>query len=85
MAKAIVETEFGRLQQKRVDGKPTWFFECPGCGTWGPLSDDHLHGRESIDHASHGCTAGYHETHNFVAAYPGVFGGEVHGGASKAT
>jgi hypothetical protein len=39
----------------------------------GALDDDQLHGRVSIDHASHGCPAGYHETHNFVAAYPVVF------------
>jgi hypothetical protein len=75
----IVETEFGRLQQFLVDGKPMWFFECPGCGEWGPLGDAELHGRSSIDHASHGCPAGYHETHNFVAAYPAVFGRGVQG------
>jgi hypothetical protein len=69
----MVETKFGRLQQGIVDGKPTWFFECPGCGEWGPLADEQLDGRMSIDHASHGCPAGYHETHNFVAAYPEVF------------
>jgi len=81
MTNEIVETEFGRLQQTLVNGKLGWWFECPGCGEWGPLSDDHLHGRESIDHASHGCPAGYHETHNFVAAHPEVFGqaGEVGG------
>jgi hypothetical protein len=76
----IVETEFGRLQQILVDGEPMWFFECPGCGAWGPLGVEELNGRSSIDHASHGCPAGYHETHDFVAAYPAVFGQEVHGG-----
>lgn len=75
----IVEAKFGRLQQVLIDGKPRWRFECPGCGTWGPLDDDQLHGRVSIDHASHGCPVGYHETHNFVAAYPVVFG-RVQGG-----
>ena len=75
MTNDIVETEFGRLQQiLSDDGKLRWWFECPGCGEWGPLSEDHLHGRESVDHASHGCPAGYHKTHNFVAAHPEVFG-----------
>jgi hypothetical protein len=77
----IVETEFGRLQQiLSDDGKLRWWFECPGCGEWGPLSDDHLHGRESVDHASHGCPAGYHKTHDFVAAHPLVFENGTEGG-----
>ena len=80
----IVETEYGRLQQRIVDGKPGWWFECPGCGAWGPLSDAHLHGRESIDHESHGCPAGYHETHNFVEAYPAIFGQGIEGGEATA-
>lgn len=67
----IVETEFGRLRRVIRDGEPTWLLECPGCGQWGGLDDDQLHGQVSVDHAAMGCSGGYHETHDFAAALDG--------------
>ncbi len=64
----IATTEFGRLRRSSVDGEPKVILECPGCGTWGELDDDQLHGKVSVDHASDGCSGGYHETHDFAAA-----------------
>ena len=62
----IVETKFGRLRAVNRDGSRTWLLECPGCGEWGALDDDQLHGRVSVDHAADGCKGGYHETHDFA-------------------
>lgn len=65
-----VETPFGIMGKRIIDGDPVWSLRCPGCGTWGLLDDDQLHGRISVDHAADGCTGGYHETHNFAAELP---------------
>lgn len=68
-----VETPLGRFRLVAAYLKgdhPTedsWTFECPGCGTWAYLDDDQWHGRVSVDHASMGCTGGYHETHDYAA------------------
>jgi hypothetical protein len=64
----IRTTPLGRFRKVRRDDVETWLFECPGCGTWGQLDDDQMHGRVSADHASAGCPGGYHETHDFAAA-----------------
>lgn len=60
------ETSFGRLRRVSRDDDTRWLLECPGCGEWGGLDDDQLHGRVSVDHASMGCIGGYHETHDFA-------------------
>jgi hypothetical protein len=71
----IVETPHGRLRRLATsDGEPhrsygrtfEWELECPGCGVWGLLDEDQLHGRVSVDHSADGCSGGYHETHNFA-------------------
>jgi len=62
------DTEFGLLRRVNRDGIPTVLLACPGCGEWGTLDDDQLHGRISVDHAFDGCPAGYHEMHDFAAA-----------------
>lgn len=65
----FVETPYGRLRAASTDGGPrTWLLKCPGCGGWGPLDDDQLHGRVSVDHATDGCPGRYHETHDFASA-----------------
>lgn len=72
----IVTTKYGELRRNlaSVDGKLhtsgkiyEWELKCPGCGTWGLLDEDQLHGRVSVDHAAQGCPGGYHETHDFAA------------------
>lgn len=50
-----------------------WELRCPGCGAWGRIDDDQLHGRVSVDHsgddapvtvyAPEGCT--FHETRDW--------------------
>ena len=60
-----IVTKFGRFRRVNRDGKPSYNFECPGCGEWGALDDDQFHGRVSVDHTSDRCT--YHETHDFAA------------------
>jgi hypothetical protein len=63
----------GRSEYLRTvirDGEPQWQLRCPGCGSWGDIDDDQLHGRVSVEHTvgtddrgnycSTGC--GYHET-----------------------
>jgi hypothetical protein len=39
-----------RYEIKRVtrDDREIWKFKCPGCGHWGVVDDDQLHGRVSI-------------------------------------
>lgn len=66
----IVTTPHGRLRKVTRDGELAWLLECPGCGQWGGLDDDQLHGRISVDHAAMGCPGGYHETHDFASAMP---------------
>lgn len=61
-------TEFGTLRRVDRDRDQAVLLECPGCGEWGTLDDDQLHGRVSVDHASDGCPGLYHETHDFAAA-----------------
>lgn len=65
---SIVQTSLGRLRLVNSDGQPNWLLECPGCGQWGGLDDDQLHGRVSVDHDSQGCAGHYHETHDYCAA-----------------
>lgn len=52
-----------RIRSIVSDGRPIWQLECPGCGRWGEIDDDQLHGRVSVDHTDAGCT--FHETHDF--------------------
>lgn len=60
----IIETPVGRFRRV-TDGAKKWFlWECR-CGEWCNLSDDQMNGLVSVDHASQGCSAKYHETHNF--------------------
>lgn len=66
------DTKFGRLRRVSRDGVPAYLLLCPGCGEWGTLDDDQLHGRISVDHASMGCSGGYHETHDFWAEIEGA-------------
>jgi hypothetical protein len=61
----IVETEFGRIQRGVVDGEPCGSSNDQAVGREDQRTMTQLHGRASIDHASHGCPAGYHETLNF--------------------
>lgn len=70
----VFETPFGRLRMKyQEDGYYDqgqifkYELECPGCGVWGLLDQDQLHGQVSVDHAADGCPGGYHETHDFAA------------------
>lgn len=67
----IVTTADGRFQFRRVNTgdqshPDTWLFRCP-CGQWAYLDEDQWNGRVSVDHASDGCPANFHETHNFGA------------------
>ena len=59
----IVTTTVGRFRHVTPGA---WLWECP-CGQWSYLSADQWAGRVSVDHASEGCSAGYHETHNYAA------------------
>jgi hypothetical protein len=60
----IIRTKLGNFRRV-TDGKRRWFlWRCP-CGTWCNLSRDQMRGKVSVDHASMGCTQGYHETHDF--------------------
>jgi hypothetical protein len=59
------------LRRQKRDGELVWLLLCPGCGVWGTLDDDQFHGRISTDHATDGCTGGYHETHDFAALIDG--------------
>lgn len=68
---ADFSTLFGEMMKRVTDGEPVWSLKCPGCGTWGLIDEDQLHGRVSVDHAADGCVGGYHETHDFYAALPG--------------
>jgi len=68
MSPVVASTEFGELRRVTRDGEPGVLLKCPGCGQWGGLDDDQLHGRVSVDHAAMGCPGGYHETHDFAAA-----------------
>ena len=64
----IVTTKLGRFRRVNT-GEPAhdaWLWECP-CGQWAYLDEDQWAGRVSVDHASDGCSKGYHETHNFGA------------------
>ena len=62
----IITTDVGRFRRV-TDGKRKWFlWECR-CGEWCNLSEDQMAGRISVDHASQGCKAKYHETHPFGA------------------
>jgi hypothetical protein len=57
------------------DGEPVFQLRCPGCGVWGDLDDDQLHGRVSTEHSagsddrgyasSSGC--GFHETRDWFS------------------
>lgn len=60
-------TPFGDIRRVQRDGEAAYLLKCPGCDEWGTLDDDQLHGRISVDHASMGCSGGYHETHDFWA------------------
>jgi hypothetical protein len=63
----VVVTEHGTV--RGAEGSPSgWLLECPGCGEWLPISEDMLHGRISVDHATDGCPGRYHETHDFASA-----------------
>jgi hypothetical protein len=64
----IVATPYGRLRRAIQDSETRWLLQCPGCQGWGPLDDDQLHGRVSVNHDSQGCAGHYHETHDFAAA-----------------
>lgn len=55
------------LRVRVRDGEEVVQLRCPGCGVWGDLDDDQLHGRVSVDHAADGCPGGFHETHDFSA------------------
>lgn len=46
------------------DGEEVILGRCPGCGEWGDLDDDQLHGRVSTHHDP-GC--GWHETKDWWA------------------
>lgn len=63
----IVDTPLGRFREVIRDGIPEWLWECR-CGEWGPLDSDQWHGLISVDHASMGCAANYHETHDYAQA-----------------
>jgi hypothetical protein len=64
----LVTTKLGRFRRVHLgNGDPAWLLECPGCGGWLTLSEDQFSGRVSADHASDGCTGGYHETHDYGA------------------
>jgi hypothetical protein len=64
----VAETEFGKIQRGIRDEEHVFLLVCPGCGQLGALDDDQYHGRVSVDHATDGCSGGYHETHDFAAA-----------------
>lgn len=51
-----------RIRSIISDGRPVWQLQCPGCGAWGEIDDDQLHGRVSVDHTDSGCS--FHETHD---------------------
>jgi len=48
----IIPTKLGRFNAVK-DGTETQFlFECPDCGEWLPMSEEHLNGSTPIDHQS---------------------------------
>lgn len=48
----VVPTKIGRFRQV-TDGDRKWFlFECPTCGEWLPMKEEHLNGSAPIDHLS---------------------------------
>lgn len=53
----------GRIRPVMRDGFPVMKLQCPGCGCWGDIDDDQLHGRVSVDHTDTGCT--FHETRDW--------------------
>lgn len=58
----------GALRVVTRDGSPVWQLRCPGCGHWGDIDEDQLHGRVSCDHAGCGvCVCAWHETVDFAA------------------
>lgn len=71
MSPLIASTPLGRFRKIAGDDAPLvdrWLFECPGCGEWAYLDADQWHGRISVDHATDGCSGGYHETHDYASA-----------------
>ena len=63
----IVQGDLARYRAVLSYGDQTWLWECPGCGTWACLDNDQWLGSVSVDHATDGCSGGYHQTHNFAA------------------
>jgi hypothetical protein len=45
----------------------SWNLRCPGCGHWGEIDDDQLHGRVSVDHTDCRCGCTFHETRDWSA------------------
>lgn len=50
-----------RIRQVKRDGALIWQLCCPGCGKWGEIDDDQLHGRVSTLHEE----CGFHETQDW--------------------
>ena len=74
----IVSTPLGRMRQVwNTPTDPEWLWEC-ACGTWCHLSNDQWLGTVSVNHASQGCAAGYHETHSYAAALHDALFGQPH-------
>ena len=56
----------GRLRHRISDGEEVTQLQCPGCGRWGQIDDDQLHGRISVDHTDPTVPCTFHETRNWA-------------------
>lgn len=65
MKPSVNPTPLGRIRHTISDGVPIWKLQCPGCGSWGEIDDDQLHGRVSVDHTDPSIACTFHETRDW--------------------